>query len=306
MTLPVQIILEYCLDIYIQISYIKHIQFIMRSIYQRCENQQSDKNMRVPLPPNTIRNTFIILFILIFNAGCSKDDGTNPIPFNPGPDGFATYSAGHFTFHYTAIDKDNISRIGDDMEKECDRVLNDLKLKNITPIDIRLYPSKSEFSMALFHSNISTTITGMAINKNLIWVISPNYSESGSSQYQSRLITIVHEFTHCACMNIKPISSIPRWLNESIAVYESGRFLNPKSYIYMTNGTPPSLAEMNIGDDIKIYEIGYTVIEFIVNKWGKDTVVDLFISDGDIQSVLKISASEFESGWYEFVKKKYL
>jgi len=93
----------------------------------------------------------------------------------------------------------------------------------------------------------------------------------------------------------------------NMALYEAGQFVNPRRLSYMVEGHPLTLAELNANwqTNSQVYDLGYLLIEYLVEKWSRQHVVDLIKTFGDISSVLGISVSEFEAGWYEFVMKKY-
>ena len=65
----------------------------------------------------------------------------------------------------------------------------------------------------------------------------------------------------------------------------------------------PTLAYLNKSN--QIYNVGYTIIEYIVEIWGKDKLPVLITSYVDIENVLKISESDFEKGWVDYVDEKY-
>jgi hypothetical protein len=250
----------------------------------------------------------VVLFLftlLIYNTGCENNNVTGPYGFNPGKDGFAVYSTNHFNFHYTSIDINNITNMGTYLENNFERVTNDLKYKNISTVDIWLYAYMSDFHAAINWPNAPDWVCGVTPSKNLIRVISPNSSQLGNRTYEYMLGILVHEFTHTVCMNMNTSSQVPRWMVEGVAVYESNRFTNPATLSYMKAGTPPTLKEMEDRNDTKAYEVGYTLIEYIVNTWGMDSVIELYKSNGNIMVVLKITSSEFESGWYKYVQNKY-
>jgi hypothetical protein len=65
----------------------------------------------------------------------------------------------------------------------------------------------------------------------------------------------------------------------------------------------PTLKSLNNSN--QVYNVGYTIIEYVVEKWGRDKLPSLIKSYVDIEAVLKISESDFEKGWMEFVDEKY-
>ena len=76
----------------------------------------------------------------------------------------------------------------------------------------------------------------------------------------------------------------------------------------MKGGKYSTITELN--EDFNkgrgIYQMGHTLIEYIVRKWGSVSVVELIKTNGSIESVLKISPEEFEKGWYQYVEQTYL
>jgi len=122
------------------------------------------------------------------------------------------------------------------------------------------------------------------------------------------LAIAVHEFTHCVTLNLEPrIANNPRWLWEGVALFEAGQFVNPRRLSYMVEGHPPTLAELNANwqTNSQVYDLGYLLVEYIVEKWSRQHVIDLIKAFGDISSVMGITVSEFEAGWYAFVMNKY-
>lgn len=65
----------------------------------------------------------------------------------------------------------------------------------------------------------------------------------------------------------------------------------------------PSLKYLN--DSGQIYNVGYTIIEYIVEKWGREKLPLLITSYVDIETVLGVRESAFEKGWIDFVTEKY-
>jgi membrane peptidoglycan carboxypeptidase len=73
----------------------------------------------------------------------------------------------------------------------------------------------------------------------------------------------------------------------------------------LLSGKYPTLAQLN-KDTQLTYHLGYTIIEYIRDTWGMTAVRDLITSSGNLPAVLGKNESEFEKGWYEYVKGKYL
>lgn len=56
----------------------------------------------------------------------------------------------------------------------------------------------------------------------------------------------------------------------------------------------------------KIYKVGYTLIEFILQNFGSDKFPELIANYGNLAKVFNQTEEQFTKEWYEFVKAKYL
>jgi hypothetical protein len=125
--------------------------------------------------------------------------------------------------------------------------------------------------------------------------------------------SLLHEFTHLASTAINSsISNNPRWLWESIALYETGEARGNLPRIeYLIAGDYPTIAELNVGfneanEARNIYQFGYVIGAYIVSEWGIDGLISLIKSNGDIPGTLGVSSSEFDSAWHSFMEEEYL
>ena len=116
-----------------------------------------------------------------------------------------------------------------------------------------------------------------------------------------------HEFAHVVTLNINHnISNNPRWLWEAVAVYEAKEFFEPASLSYMSPGIP-TLDQLDVAYDqgFWVYQVGYVLIEYVVETWGMDTVIALIRAHGDVAGVLGITVAEFEGGWHAWLEREY-
>jgi hypothetical protein len=84
----------------------------------------------------------------------------------------------------------------------------------------------------------------------------------------------------------------PQWFWEAICDYEAGIVNN----ISVKYGMGKNLSLKDLNNSNQIYNVGYTIIEYIVDKWGKDKIPVLITSYVDINNVLRLSESDFEKG----------
>jgi hypothetical protein len=118
-----------------------------------------------------------------------------------------------------------------------------------------------------------------------------------------------HELAHCLSLHVNPsFANNPRWLWESVALWENGELVDPRSLGYMVEGRPPTLAQLDadFATSRQVYEVGFTIGEFVVARAGRPGLVRLVQTNGDTAAVLGLSPSGFEAAWYAFVREKYL
>ncbi|HPG38185.1 MAG TPA: hypothetical protein PLP19_05715 [bacterium] len=120
----------------------------------------------------------------------------------------------------------------------------------------------------------------------------------------------VHEFANVVSLNVNSsIGNNPRWLWEAVAVYYANDFTDPGVLSYIKAGDYPTIAELNAdfnSGNHKIYQLGYSLVEYIISRWGEAAIVNLIKSNGNIKTSLHITTTEFESGWRSFIENKYL
>jgi hypothetical protein len=246
----------------------------------------------------------LAVFAISLLFGCSRQESDGITNTNQELE----YTAEHFKFHLTEFDHANIASIAQYLENNYSRVTADLSASNLPVINIQFYSNQSTLHQTLNFPNSPAWLVGAATARDQIHMMSPN-APNLNRAFDEMLAIMVHEFTHCVTLNLAPNSgNNPRWLWEGVALYEAGQFVHPNCIAYLVNGNPPTLAGLNANwqTNTQLYDVGYLLIEYIVATWGKEKLANLIIALGDIQAVLGISVAAFESGWYEFVRVKYL
>lgn len=218
------------------------------------------------------------------------------------------YRSAHFKFHLTEFDHANIASIAQHLENNYSRVIADLSASNLPIINIQFYSNQSVLHQTLNFPNSPAWLVGAATARDQIHMMSPT-APNLNRAFDEMLAILVHEFTHCVTLNmVSSSANFPRWLWEGVALYEAGQFVHPNRIAYLVNGNPPTLAGLNANwqTNTQIYDVGYLLVEYIVEMWGKPQLANWIRAFGNIQAVLGISVTAFESGWYAFVRAKYL
>jgi len=237
-----------------------------------------------------LRPLFMLLFFLM---SCDKENSP-PLEMS--------METVHFEINFHDIDAETITALTDELEGNYDRILEDLGLDTVFKTMVYVHNSYDELTQAVDHilPNPPSWLSGIATGRSEMHVLYP-----GSLTVNFRQVTL-HEFAHCASRNLNNnMGSFQKWLFEGVALYEAGQFVQPSTLDYMVNEQPPTLTQLNSQSDTRIYEVGYTLIEFVVDEFGSEAIHDLIVSGGNV-SVLGISFGDFQTQWYAFVQERYL
>jgi hypothetical protein len=146
--------------------------------------------------------------------------------------------------------------------------------------------------------------TGLLTSPTQIHMISPN-APAGAPVAQG-VRNLVHELAHCVSLQIDPtFVNDPRWLWEAVALYEAGQPVDLRTVPYMSALQPPSFAALDAISDTRVYDIGYSIAEFVVDRWGRPALPALVAAHGDTAEVLGVAQPQFESEWLAFVRARY-
>jgi hypothetical protein len=252
-----------------------------------------------------------ILALLMLLAGLTACGGMSPSTLassttTSSEQPSQTLTTAHFVFHYTAIDAGNIATTAARVEAEYARVLGDLGVEAMPPVHVTLYPEHRQLELATtaLAGYVPQWTAGLVTSQTAIHMMSPNLSTWGN--YDAMIGNIVHEFAHCVSLHINSsIANHPRWFWESVAIYESRQFVDPRTLSYMVNHQQPTFAQLDSIDDTRTYQIGYTIAEYVKEAYGADVLRELIVRNADTQAVLGVAQSQFERQWFDFVRQKY-
>lgn len=212
-----------------------------------------------------------------------------------------TYTTAHFVFHHTSIDAGNIAAMAAFVEAEYSRIVSDLGATAMPIVSITLFADHAALEAAAAPVYVPAWAVGLATAENRILYMSPNLNPAS---YDTG--GLVHEFSHCVSMHLNAaIANNPRWLWESVALWEAQQFTDPHTLSYMTAHQPPTLDQLNDLNDTRIYQVGYLIGEFVTTHWSQQKLRELILSNGNTVATLGISRAEFEAQWFAFVQGKY-
>lgn len=218
----------------------------------------------------------------------------------------AVYASAHFTFDYPPIDAATIAVTAAHLERENARVVSALGVTDMPRVQVTLYTDHTALEAATrtVAGVVPSWTYGLVTAENRIHCMSPNHPEWGP--YDRRMSDLVHEFAHGVALHVNPrIANRPRWLWEAVALYEAGQKVDLRALPYMTEHRPPSFAELGSIEDKRIYDVGYSIAEFVVARWGAEGLQTLIRDNGDTAAALGVAQPEFETRWFAYVGTTY-
>ncbi|CAM3563995.1 hypothetical protein [Flavobacterium chungbukense] len=230
-----------------------------------------------------------------------------------------TLQSEHFIVSYSGIYKSEAEKVSKHLEDNYATIRENLKDVKHDIIKVFIYGSQFKFMNA---TGLKEKAKGTSRGPNEFHFIYTNWFNSIFPD--DPLKTALHEFTHCVQLNIlidkakdtiitqdrrtfekefdkKFAAEYPRWLWESISIFEA-KEVNTLSVKYAKS---KNLTLEDLNKSNQIYNIGYTIIEYLTQKWGKDILPKLIASFGNIQKTLNVTSEEFEKGWIAFLNEKY-
>lgn len=206
----------------------------------------------------------------------------------------------HFRVFGGTTPEATLRAAGDRLEAEYPRVLQDLGLPSIPPITVRIWRDEATYFNELTrYFGVRYSAAGYITGPTELRVLAT-----------AALSTkVVHEFVHAASMAVNArIANNPRWFWETVALYENGEFVDPRTLDYAVRGALPTLQQLNVDPNggTQIYQLGYVIGEFVVTRWGRPAFLRLIETNADLSGVLGLSAAEFEAAWQSYVRQRYL
>lgn len=249
-----------------------------------------------------LRLASLIAAALMFN-GCG---GSSPAGPSATPAAvFQQHASEHFILQFTSIDLASVADTASRVEAEYARIVGDLQPPPLSRVTVFLYPDFAAMQNAVRGAagTLPAFARGLVTGAASIHVLSPSLASVWP--YADGVRAIVHEFAHCVSLQLNStIANSPRWLWETVAIFEAGEFVDPRSVTWLSNG-PPTMARLNGFDSTDIYSVGYVLGEFIVSRWGRDALVMLIRTNGNTAAVTGMNESEFLQSWYDFVRARY-
>ena len=206
----------------------------------------------------------------------------------------------HFRIFAGQASEATVAVAAEQLEQHYARVLADLGIGDVATITVNIWQDEATyFGVLERYFGLRYQAAGYITGREEIRVLA----------VPQLPVNVVHEFCHAASLYVNPsLANNPRWLWETIALYENGELVQPRTLDYMVRGAYPTLQQLNADPNAgrQVYEVGYVLGEFIVSRWGRPAFLRLIQTNADLPATLGLSPQAFEAAWYSWVRERYL
>lgn len=229
----------------------------------------------------------VLSILILISCSCST-----------GPDNLSSQFSYDLHDNLTLSDIEATDQI---LEANIHRIKSDLTVEDLPVITVGVWSDYDNFIQAM-EDDLGTAYygaTGYIFGMDEIRVF---YSEETP-------VIALHEISHLVSLHLNnTLSNNPRWLWETVAVYEANQFYHPATLPWMVQGDYPTLEDLNESytSSNPVYLVGFVLMEFTIETWGPESMIDLILSNGDIPGTLGTSVSKYETDWYYWLEEKYL
>jgi hypothetical protein len=205
----------------------------------------------------------------------------------------------HFEVHAGLITDATVADIAAGLESRYGRVTSDLETGEVPRITAEVWSDQASFltEMERFLGR-RFDATGYVTGPSVLRVLAgPRV-----------VVNATHEMSHVISLRVNPtFGNRPRWLWESVALFENDELVDPRSISYLVQGRFPTLAQLDADPSAsrQVYDVGYLIGEFVVARAGRAGLVRLIRSNGDVTSLGFADAAAFEEAWAAFVRERY-
>lgn len=233
---------------------------------------------------------------------------------------YTTLNTPYCLFFFVEDDRNAVQRLADTSTEIVDGILKDLGVD--FPGKIKVYiADRGAFQELQPTSTIfPDSIVGVAFSRSLLIILkSPR---DVNSPEVDLVKTFIHELTHIILGSaFKDAQEIPRWLNEGIALYESGEWsfnrVTTMTRAVLTDSMIP-LAELtytfpeNPRDLQLAYAQSFYLVSFLITRFGRPsfhTFIRFYSQKKNLEETLfqvySLSLEELEKEWKDFLKVRF-
>ena len=224
-------------------------------------------------------------------------------PGTPGGNGPAPQqlTSTYFQFTYPAADAESVRSIAAAADTGVPGIIAELGANEMPHVRVTYYQSQSAMADAVrpIVGSIPSFASGLVTSSRDIHLV------VSTEVIARRTTTLLHEFAHCVSLHRNPsIANNPRWLWETLAIYAARDRSNAPRLAAALAGPQPTFPQLNSFDNTLIYDVGFSLGEFIVERGGIDALRALLISNGNTNAALGLSLDEFLAAWFTWARAR--
>ena len=240
----------------------------------------------------------LVLWTLVALAGCGGRNASDPTGAVESLSLRARTA--HFEIHADLASNETVAEIAAGLEARYGRVVGDLQTGEVPPMRVEVWKDEASFfaEMERFFGRRYNNATGYVTGPSVLRVL-----------FVPQVVrNATHEMAHAISLRVNPtFGNRPRWLWESVALFENDELVDPRSISYLAQGRFPTLTELDADPNAsrQVYEVGYLIGEFVVARAGRAGLLHLVRANGDVTTLGFSSPAAFESEWASFVRARY-
>jgi hypothetical protein len=217
----------------------------------------------------------------------------------------------HFNLYSSDTDRKVLDDIAKALEDNYGRITEHLRTHFTKSIKVYIYPDTKTFHNAIQMPNAPDWAVG-AGGINELKMVSPLNPGSVHS-YASLMQAIIHELTHTAVLNARGergLAGLPKWLNEGYAFYEAYQmndYMRRTVKSRLLEKAPPTWIQLDTASIVEFgnmdgYAFSTMIIEFLVNKYGFEKLLNLIMTPENMDAIYGISKGDLEKQWIQYLK----
>ena len=186
-----------------------------------------------------------------------------------------------------------------------------MKITFSEKIDVIIYPDIKAFHKAIYLENAPDWVVGAA-GKNELKIVSP-LNPGTVHNYESLVKAIVHELSHTMIINMRAQGRVglPKWLDEGFAFFYAKQLtkkVKEISFNKLKKAKIPTWDTLNKAGTVKFGDInGYvfsaSIVEFLVNKYGYESIRKLILNPSDFENIFGMTEIKLEREWNKYLSK---
>ena len=254
--------------------------------------------------------SFVVIFALLFTQSISFQQAD----FDGAYLMRKQHRSRYFDYYCTDQDQPALPQLSSLLENNVRLIRRNLKSESREGIIVEIYPHLTAFHEAIGQPHSPDWAVGYG-GEGKIQIVSP-LNPGPHHSFDTILKVAVHEMTHVITARMLT-QRIPTWLNEGIALYESQTAENIREALLPNieqnliptfadlDITPDGSSDINTFVDHNGYEYSYTIVEFIVDRYGYDSLAALLHSPQDFTEIFGLNEDEFYGEWVDFIRQVY-